>query len=132
MAQDFRAAFGLGDDDKHISSLDEDGIALAAIKALHRDNGALSRDDRALERDDAQLRHDDAELRRNDAQLRRDHAQLRRDDEQLRRNDEDLRERVDAISRESVRARTRFAASEAVMRAQLRALQAAVAAVQRR
>jgi hypothetical protein len=34
MAQDFRAAFGLGEDDKHISAVDEEGIALAAIKAL--------------------------------------------------------------------------------------------------
>jgi hypothetical protein len=34
MAQDFRAAFGLGEDDKHISAVDEEGVALAAIKAL--------------------------------------------------------------------------------------------------
>ena len=33
MAQDFHAAFGLGDDDKTIASIDADGIALAAIKA---------------------------------------------------------------------------------------------------
>jgi hypothetical protein len=36
MAQDFYAAFGVGEDDKHITSIDEDGVALAAIKALHR------------------------------------------------------------------------------------------------
>ncbi|HEX3466894.1 MAG TPA: tail fiber domain-containing protein, partial [Candidatus Elarobacter sp.] len=41
MAQDFYAAFGVGEDDKHITSIDEDGVALAAIKALHRDNRAL-------------------------------------------------------------------------------------------
>jgi hypothetical protein len=35
MAQDFHAAFGLGTDDTHITSIDEDGVALAAIKALH-------------------------------------------------------------------------------------------------
>jgi hypothetical protein len=34
MAQDFRAAFGLGEDDRHISTVDEEGVALAAIKAL--------------------------------------------------------------------------------------------------
>jgi hypothetical protein len=34
MAQDFRAAFRLGEDDKHISVVDEEGVALAAIKAL--------------------------------------------------------------------------------------------------
>jgi hypothetical protein len=41
MAQDFYAAFGVGADDRHITSIDEDGIALAAIKALHRENSQL-------------------------------------------------------------------------------------------
>ena len=36
MAQDFRAAFGLGEDDKHISTVDADGVALAGILALYR------------------------------------------------------------------------------------------------
>jgi len=34
MAQDFRSAFGLGFDDKHISTLDTDGVALSALKGL--------------------------------------------------------------------------------------------------
>jgi hypothetical protein len=34
MAQDFRAAFGLGEDEKHISTVDEEGVAIASIKAL--------------------------------------------------------------------------------------------------
>jgi hypothetical protein len=38
MAQDFYAAFNVGEDDKHITSIDEDGVALAAIKALHAEN----------------------------------------------------------------------------------------------
>jgi trimeric autotransporter adhesin len=33
-AQDFKAAFGLGDDDKSINTLDEAGVTLAAIKGL--------------------------------------------------------------------------------------------------
>ena len=41
MAQDFYAAFGVGPDDKHITSLDEDGVALAAIKGLHAENASL-------------------------------------------------------------------------------------------
>ena len=41
MAQDFYAAFGVGADDKHITSIDEDGVALAAIKALHAENAQL-------------------------------------------------------------------------------------------
>jgi hypothetical protein len=35
MAQDFYAAFGVGEDDRHIASIDEDGVALAAIKGLY-------------------------------------------------------------------------------------------------
>ena len=34
-AQDFRSAFGLGSDDKTISTVDLSGVALAAIKGLH-------------------------------------------------------------------------------------------------
>jgi hypothetical protein len=36
MAQDFRAAFGLGDDDRSYHSVDAHGVALAAIQALER------------------------------------------------------------------------------------------------
>jgi len=36
MAQDFHAAFSLGEDDKHITSTDADGVALAAIQGLHQ------------------------------------------------------------------------------------------------
>lgn len=36
MAQDFYAAFGVGPDDKHISTVDVDGVALAAIQGLNR------------------------------------------------------------------------------------------------
>jgi hypothetical protein len=36
MAQDFHAAFGVGEDDRHISAVDADGVALAAIQALYR------------------------------------------------------------------------------------------------
>jgi hypothetical protein len=34
-AQDFYEVFGLGDDDKYISTVDADGVALAAIQALY-------------------------------------------------------------------------------------------------
>ncbi|NJN92915.1 MAG: tail fiber domain-containing protein [Anaerolineales bacterium] len=35
-AQDFQAAFSLGEDNRHISTVDADGVALAAIQALHQ------------------------------------------------------------------------------------------------
>jgi len=36
MAQDFYAAFGLGQDERYISSVDADGVALASIQGLYR------------------------------------------------------------------------------------------------
>jgi hypothetical protein len=36
VAQDFHAAFNLGTDDKHISPVDEGGVALAAIQGLYQ------------------------------------------------------------------------------------------------
>lgn len=36
MAQDFHAAFGLGTDERHIATVDADGVALAAIQGLNR------------------------------------------------------------------------------------------------
>jgi hypothetical protein len=35
VAQDFYAAFRLGEDDEHLSALDTNGVALAAIQGLH-------------------------------------------------------------------------------------------------
>jgi hypothetical protein len=35
MAQDFYAAFNVGTDDRHIATVDEDGVALAAIQGLN-------------------------------------------------------------------------------------------------
>ena len=53
MAQDFRAAFGLGTDDKHIATVDADGVALAAIQGL---NQKLEAQNRALETENASVR----------------------------------------------------------------------------
>jgi uncharacterized small protein (DUF1192 family) len=61
MAQDFYAAFKVGEDDKHITSIDEDGVALAAIKALHARVGALDAENARLR---AQLASTDARLAR--------------------------------------------------------------------
>ena len=56
MAQDFSAAFALGRDDKHISVVDEGGVALAAIQGLNE----------KLDQKDAQIR----ELEKSVAELR--------------------------------------------------------------
>ncbi len=36
VAQDFHAAFGVGEDDKHITTIDGHGVALGAIQGLHK------------------------------------------------------------------------------------------------
>jgi hypothetical protein len=66
-AQDFRAAFGLGDSERTITTVDSEGVALAAAKALHeqlqRQNAVLqaqSREFDALERRLAALESSDA------------------------------------------------------------------------
>jgi hypothetical protein len=48
MAQDFYAAFGLGADNKHISTVDADGVAFAAIQELNKQNQALSSENASL------------------------------------------------------------------------------------
>ncbi|MDF1505603.1 tail fiber domain-containing protein [Roseisolibacter sp. H3M3-2] len=69
MAQDFRAAFGLGADERSIGMLDASGVALAAAKALETRTADLRRADEALRRENAALRQDVAELRARLAQL---------------------------------------------------------------
>jgi hypothetical protein len=58
MAQDFYAAFGLGDSERYINTLDADGVALAAIQGLYAKNQALEAENAAL-----QTRVDDLETR---------------------------------------------------------------------
>jgi len=48
MAQDFRSAFGLGEDSKHIDTIDSEGVALAAIQGLYRQNKLLERQNQSL------------------------------------------------------------------------------------
>ena len=55
MAQDFYKAFGLGLDDKHITTIDEGGVALAAIQGLYRENQKVHRENVELRRTNAGL-----------------------------------------------------------------------------
>jgi hypothetical protein len=48
MAQDFAAAFRLGDDDRHIFVVDGQGVALAAIQGLLQEVQALQKENMAL------------------------------------------------------------------------------------
>lgn len=53
VAEDFKQAFGLGGNEKYISTVDADGVALAAIQGLNR----------KMETTNAALRQENAELR---------------------------------------------------------------------
>ena len=55
MAQDFRARFGLGNDDKTYFAVDAQGVALAAIQALNRAVADQQRRIEKLERDNREL-----------------------------------------------------------------------------
>lgn len=67
MAQDFHAAFGLnGTDDKHISAVDEGGVALAAIQGLNQ----------KLETKNTELKEQVADLRSQLDSLQKTVAQL--------------------------------------------------------
>jgi hypothetical protein len=75
MAQDFHAAFGAGADDKHITMVDADGVALAAIQGLNE-----------------KLKDKDAEI----ARLREETAALR---EALSKQSATLEARLEALER---------------------------------
>ena len=74
MAQDFHAAFGLGASDRHISTVDADGVALAAVQGVYK---LVQQKDADIEK----LRSESAELKRELAELRtaqhREVAELR-------------------------------------------------------
>ncbi|MGG7664495.1 tail fiber domain-containing protein [Dyadobacter sp. BHUBP1] len=56
MAQDFYAAFGLGNDNRSIGTVDADGVALAGIKALEERTRNLAAELESLKADNAALR----------------------------------------------------------------------------
>ena len=55
MAQDFHAAFAVGTDDKHINTVDEGGVALAAIQELYREDLAKDKQIEDLKASNAAL-----------------------------------------------------------------------------
>jgi Chaperone of endosialidase/Stigma-specific protein, Stig1 len=65
MAQDFRAAFGLGDDEHTYYSVDAQGVALAAIKALNEQLTAQEARIEKLERENQSLARRLREVGRN-------------------------------------------------------------------
>lgn len=68
MAQDFHAAFGLGGDDTHISSVDADGVALVAIQGL---NQKLEEELKRRDQENAALKRELSEIKRLLTELNR-------------------------------------------------------------
>ena len=69
MAQDFHAAFAVGIDDKHIATVDADGVALAAIQALDQGQQDLKQQLQEKEERIQALENDVAELKQLVSQL---------------------------------------------------------------
>ena len=49
VAQDFYAAFGVGHGERHIATVDADGVALAAIQALKKENDTLKKQNQEIQ-----------------------------------------------------------------------------------
>jgi len=94
MAQDFYAAFGVGEDDRHITSIDEDGVALAAIKAL---DAKLDRKDDQI----AALRARDGDTRLQIVALGVRSVKLQAQNDQLQRRLALLERKIDGSERSS-------------------------------
>src|SRR5713101_989268 len=97
MAQDFYAAFKLGKDDKHIGTVDEEGVALAAIQGLNQKlEEELKKRDSEIASLRAQLQN--AQIQNNkDAEI----AGLKADVEQLRQLSQQLLQRVAEVEQQA-------------------------------
>ena len=62
MAQDFYAAFQVGGDDTHITTIDADGVALAAIQGLYAETQALKAENASQQEQIDMLRQENADL----------------------------------------------------------------------
>jgi hypothetical protein len=71
MAQDFYVAFGLGDSERYINTLDADGVALAAIQGLYTKNQALEAEVSTLKTENTTLKKDMSDLEARVAALER-------------------------------------------------------------
>ena len=66
MAQDFRAAFNLGLDDKHIDMIDANGVTMAAIQGLYQ---MMQEKDRQIERQSSQIESLTRQVQQQQAQF---------------------------------------------------------------
>lgn len=71
MAQDLFAAYGLGDDDRHVTSIDEDGIAMASIQGLYTEMTETDETMRALTDREAAAEAEAASIAKSQADAHR-------------------------------------------------------------
>jgi hypothetical protein len=95
MAQDFHAAFKVGADDKHISTIDEGGVALAAIQGLYQE----------LEAKDAQLGRQKEQLAEQGRQIKLLIAQKNAERAEQKTQAESFSARLEKLERETQAAR---------------------------
>lgn len=74
VAQDFKAAFDLGTDDKHISTVDADGVTMAAIQGLYQ---MMLEKDRQIEALTRKVEQQQAQLNRVRRAIRRRRGAMR-------------------------------------------------------
>ena len=115
VAQDFYAAFHLGADDKHITTIDEGGVALAAIKGLDQQE----RDDDARVR--AQLQQDELAIHALQQRLQQKDAKI----EAQRRELADQQHELDAQRVDLAAVKEQLTEVQA-LRAELTALKSAL------
>jgi hypothetical protein len=94
MAQDFRAAFSLGADDKTIYPIDSIGISLVAIQALHQQ---VQEKDQQIAELQAQLAEQKDELKTQQSQSEKQHSQLL---EQLAKQQSELEKQTEEIQQQ--------------------------------
>ncbi len=77
VAQDFKAAFDLGADDLHISTVDADGVTMAAIQGLYRMMMEKEQQNAEKDRQIDELAHKLEEMQTQLAEIRRDSRRQR-------------------------------------------------------
>ncbi len=92
MAQDFYAAFGVGEDEKHIATVDADGVALAGVQALYR--LSLQKDDEIRNQQEQLLT-----LQQQTEKLKSENQELTRQVEELRSSQQKITAMVARLAR---------------------------------
>jgi len=98
-AQDFHAAFGLGDNDRTINTLDPDGISLKAIQALYTRSERLQEQSIRLQEQSTRLQEQTTRLEEENAALKAEVSTMHDERAAMRDEVARLRAAIDALQR---------------------------------